>query len=184
LAAERQGDSLEAWIVLRGTLPLTSLVSEVSQARRKSSTSGESTDAGHADGRARVPEVNLADPVCKTWGAAESGRDQEKHATVLVLSESARRNTGDASGDVQRRGEGGRGTRLTQAQCLRGEAEGAEESADGKAVHTGLRPHGAGLSPAGRLEQRYPANAQAVHGVLRGGGRKAKERFRVYGPGE
>ena len=48
----------------------------------------------------------------------------------------------------------------------------------------GMRTHAEGPSPAERLEQRYPADAQAVHGEVRVGWRHAQGRFRVFGPGE
>jgi hypothetical protein len=43
-------------------------------------------------------------------------------------------------------------------------ADGASESAHGKAVHTGHLPHGEGPELAERPDQRSPAHAQAVHG--------------------
>src|SRR6266850_1089155 len=74
-------------------------------------------------------------------------------------------NTGDSSRDVKSSGEIVRGKRLTKARCPEGESEGAEESEHRQAVYPGSRPHGEGPSRAERLEQRYPANAQAVHGA-------------------
>ena len=62
---------------LRGTLPLTDLVCDVSQASPKSSTSGESTDQGLPETEAKVTAINLSYPLSQTWGAAKSGRGKE-----------------------------------------------------------------------------------------------------------
>jgi hypothetical protein len=123
-------------------------------------------------------------PLSRSWEATERGRGQEKRATEALLLESYKLNTGDSSVDVKRRGDVVRGKRLTKARCCRGESEGAEESEHGNTVYTGRPPHGEGPEPAERLEQRYPAHAQAVHGAIRVGGRNAQAGFRVLGPGE
>src|SRR5215831_1709946 len=44
------------------------------------------------------------------------------------------------------------------------ESDGAEESEPRKAGHARMRTDGEGPSPLERWDQRYPANAQAVHG--------------------
>jgi hypothetical protein len=76
------------------------------------------------------------------------------------------RNTGGFSEDAKSRGEVVRGKRLTKARCLRGESDGAEESAHGKAVHTRMRTDGEGPEPVKRGKPRYPVHAQAVHGWI------------------
>jgi hypothetical protein len=62
---------------LRGTLTLTDLVCDVSQASPKSYTSGESKDQCPPETGAMVTEINLSYPLSKTWGAAKSGRGKE-----------------------------------------------------------------------------------------------------------
>jgi hypothetical protein len=65
---------------LRETLPLTSLVYEVSQSSRKADTSAASKDQATPDaGMVTVTEVNLFYPLCKDWGAAKRGRGQESN---------------------------------------------------------------------------------------------------------
>ena len=130
----------------------------------------------------KVGEKHLV-TLSRDWGATERGRGNEKRATYAIVFASDMANTGDASGDVKSSGEVVGGKRLTKVRCSRGESDGAEESAHGKAVHTGMRTHGEGPSPVERLEHRYPAHAQAVHGEVRVGWRNAQERFRVFGPG-
>jgi hypothetical protein len=83
-------------------------------------------------------------------------------------------------GDGKSSGEGVRGKRLTKARGHRGESDGAEESAPRKAGDPRMRTDGEGPSPSGRSEQRYPANAQAVHGELRVCWRNVKGRFMVF----
>jgi hypothetical protein len=122
--------------------------------------------------------------LCRHWGAAECGRGDEQRATSPILFESDRAHKGDASGDVQRSGEGVRGQRRTPVRCSRGASDGAEEAAHGHAVHTGMSTHGEDPSPGARLKQRYPAKAHAVHGEGRVGWSNAQERVKVCGPGE
>ena len=62
---------------LRGTLTLTDLVCDVSQASQKSYTSGESKDQGTPGTGAKGTEVNLFSPLSKAWGATKSGRGKE-----------------------------------------------------------------------------------------------------------
>jgi hypothetical protein len=62
---------------LRGTLTLTDLVCDVSQASPKSYTSGESKDQGTPETGAKVTGVNLFYPRSKAWGATKSGRGKE-----------------------------------------------------------------------------------------------------------
>ena len=62
---------------LRGTLTLTDLVCDVSQASLKSYTSGESKDQCLPETVAKVAEVNLFYPLSKAWGAAKRGRGKE-----------------------------------------------------------------------------------------------------------
>ena len=170
VAEERPGASPEACLALRERLPLTDRVGKVSQSSLPSSTSGERKDHGPSSWSAMVPEVTLSSPLSQGWGAAERGWGQETHATDRVRWASSRRNPGDSLVEVQSRGEGVRGQRLAQARGSRGASDGAEESAHGQAVHTGMRTPGAGPSPVERLEHRDPATAHAVHGAGRGGG--------------
>ena len=64
---------------LRGTLTLTDLVCDVSQASLKSYTSGESKAPCPPATVAEVAEVNLFSPLPKAWGAAKSGRGKERN---------------------------------------------------------------------------------------------------------
>ena len=58
-----------------------------------------------------ITEVNLTYPLCKDWGAAESGRGKEmQHATCRVLLESSMLNTGDVVRDVKGSGKEARET--------------------------------------------------------------------------
>jgi len=73
---------------LRGTLTLTDLVCDVSQASLKADTSGASKDQGPPETGAKVTEINLSSPLSKTWGAAKSGRGKEMNTppTSFCLS--------------------------------------------------------------------------------------------------
>jgi len=66
---------------LRETLPLTSLVSEVSQLSLKAYTSGESKDLGQVYG-GQGALGHLPYPRVKDWGAAERGRGKESPPPV------------------------------------------------------------------------------------------------------
>src|SRR5436190_5882719 len=59
---------------------------------------------------------------------------------------------------------GGRGSPQTQCRCPGEVADGASESACGKATDTRMRTDGEGPAPVGRWEQRSPAHARADHG--------------------
>jgi hypothetical protein len=80
------------------------------------------------------------------WGAAERGRGSQEHATSPMPFASSTPNTGDVVRDVKASGKAARET-PTHRQGPHEESDGAEESADGHAVHTGHDPHGAGPSP-------------------------------------
>ena len=82
---------------LRGTLPLTDLVCDVSQSSQQSQTSGARRDQGRPARLAEVTEVNLPYPLCKDWGAAERGRGKERNTPPVALLESSMRNTGSSS---------------------------------------------------------------------------------------
>jgi len=114
------------------TLALTCLVSPVSQSSLKADTSAASKDQGnplwegHGDrGQPVLPSVP------RLGSRTERTGQGDEHATYIVLFESSMRNTGGSSEDAKSSGEVVRGKRLTKARGLRGESDGASESAHG-----------------------------------------------------
>jgi hypothetical protein len=85
-------------------------------------------------------------PLEADWGAAERGRGSQEHATSPMPCASSTPHTGDVVRDVKASGKAAREP-PTQRQGPHEESDGAAESADGHAVHTGHDPHGAGPSP-------------------------------------
>jgi hypothetical protein len=84
--------------ILRETLPLTSLVEEVSQLSLKSYTSGERKDLGQpygCHGALGQPDI----PKGQRLGSRTERKGEGEHATCLVPLESAMLNTGSSSQD-------------------------------------------------------------------------------------
>ena len=132
--------------VLRETLLLTYLVYEVSQTSSKADTSAASKDQGTPLWEGHGDRSQPVWPFVQRLGSRKERMGQgDAHAPSLVLLESSMRHTGGASEDAKRRGEVGRGKRLTKVRGLRGESDGAEESAHGTAVPTRMRTDGEGL---------------------------------------
>ena len=178
LAERWHGASPEARIALRGTLPLAYLPSSASQSSAKPPRRSrdrcrlQERCCSRWERRTCVPSPGTGEP--QGVDGATRNVPPTHHLVCVLHGEHGRLLSGCAA-----QGEVVRGQHLTKAQCQRGASDGAEESADGKAVHTARKTHGEGPSPAERPEQRDPANAQAVHGVLRVCWRNAKERFMV-----
>ena len=84
-------------------------------------------------------------------GRASPKASRQRPGCALVRAASSRSGHGLAAGrDVQASGQEGRET-PTPRHSPHDEADGAEESAPGQAVHTGRRTDGAGPEPAARL---------------------------------
>ena len=73
------GNHLKRGKALRETLPLTSLVEQVSQTSLKSDTSAESKDQWKPKPVIPVTAGNLAYPLSKAWGAAKRGWGKERN---------------------------------------------------------------------------------------------------------
>ena len=167
------GHPLKRGKALRARLPLPALVGSVSQARRTSATSGARKACGKPALRA-LPQAQRAPclPRCAKPGEphrADGARRAPRplHRCVCVCHAEH----GQPPEACQGTGTVGRGRARTQSRCLRGVAEGASESADGQAVHTGMRTPGAGPSP-GECWRRRESPAQAPAEDAKQGGRK------------
>ena len=91
---------------LRGTLPLTYLVYDVSQSSPKSDTSAESKDQGQPATVAAGDRGQPVLPSVQRLGSRKERKGQgEEHATYLVPFESSMLNTGDSSEGCQGSGK-------------------------------------------------------------------------------
>src|SRR5438034_5223461 len=111
---------------------------------------------------------NLTDPVGRLGSRrARTGPPATRHLPPSGCVFHAEH--GKLRAGCEGRWTGGRGRPRTTSRCLSAVADGAEESEDGNAVHTGNTPHGEGPSPVEvRRTKRSrrtkdPAHAQAVH---------------------